>query len=229
MLNAAKHFISKIPVIGKVARLVYRQTKPKSELIFRSSPQYWEDRYRAGGNSGAGSYNRLAQFKADTLNDFVREHRIQSVVEFGSGDGAQLALAQYPRYIGYDISPKVIEICRAQFNGDPTKEFRLVGDLRPVSTDLSLSLDVIYHLIEDEVFDHYMRQLFDAATRFVIIYSSNEDKDWSARHVQHRQFTRWVEQNRPEWKLQKVIPNAYPFDEKDQDNTSFADFYIFER
>ena len=48
-----------------------------------SSADYWEARYRDGGNSGAGSYGRLALFKARFLNDFVRSENVQSVIEFG--------------------------------------------------------------------------------------------------------------------------------------------------
>jgi SAM-dependent methyltransferase len=228
MLNALKKHVASTPIIGSLAKAVYRRLRP-SLIPFRTSSQYWTDRYERCGNSGAGSYNRLALFKSDFLNNFVREHNIQSVVEFGSGDGAQLALAEYPCYIGYDISPKAVELCKNRFRGDYTKEFRLVGDMQPSSADLALSLDVIYHLIENDVFDRYMHQLFDAASRFVIIYSSNEDKAWTGLHVRHRHFTPWIEQNRPEWKLHRIIPNAYPFDEKDQDNTSFADFHVFAR
>ncbi len=36
-----------------------------------------------GKNSGAGSYNELAEFKANVLNDFVRENDIQTVIEYG--------------------------------------------------------------------------------------------------------------------------------------------------
>jgi hypothetical protein len=32
---------------------------------FSGSKAYWENRYADGGNSGAGSYNRLADFKAE--------------------------------------------------------------------------------------------------------------------------------------------------------------------
>src|SRR5262249_52775171 len=67
---------------------------------FKSTGDYWDSRYRRGGNSGAGSYGRLAEFKAEAVNRFVRENHILSVVEFGCGDGAQLELAQYPRYTG---------------------------------------------------------------------------------------------------------------------------------
>ena len=51
---------------------------------FTTSSDYWEQRYKTGGNSGAGSYNRLAEFKANFLNRFVIEHEIRSVIEFGS-------------------------------------------------------------------------------------------------------------------------------------------------
>jgi hypothetical protein len=77
------------------------------------------------------------------------------------------------------------------------------------------------------VFDAYMRRLFESARRFVIVYSSNMDQDWPRKHVRHRQFTRWVEQNKPDWYLQSTLKNAYPYDPADPDQTSFADFYVF--
>ena len=55
-----------------------------------------EKRYSAGGNSGAGSYSQLAEFKAQVLNRFVATHDVKHIIEFGSGDGNQLALAEYP-------------------------------------------------------------------------------------------------------------------------------------
>ncbi len=61
---------------------------------------YWENRYRRGGTSGAGSEGALADYKARFVNDFVAEHRIDSVIEFGCGDGRQLEGMRYPRYLG---------------------------------------------------------------------------------------------------------------------------------
>jgi hypothetical protein len=55
------------------------------------------------------------------------------------------------------------------------------------------------------------------------------DQDWSRKHVRHRQFTRWIAGNKPEWGLRSVTRNPYPFDVADQRNTSFADFYVFAR
>ena len=197
---------------------------------FRTSGEYWEQRYRSGGNSGAGSYSRLATFKAEVLNDFVARNNVTTVIEIGSGDGAQLTLAEYPSYTGIDVSQVAVDSTRRLFADDGSKRFIHTSEVTATDrAELALSLDVIYHLVEDAVFDSYLRQLFDAATKYVIVYSSNTDKFWSSPHVRHREFTRWVQENRADFALAETIPNRYPYDKADPDNTSFADFYIFER
>ena len=114
------------------------------------------------------------------------------------------------------------------FAADATKRFLRSDSVPPgLKADLALSLDVIYHLVEDHVFDAYMRRLFESARRFVIIYSSNADQETPAEHVRHRQFTRWVEHNRPGWHLHSYHKNSYPFDSQNIEQTSFADFYVY--
>lgn len=195
---------------------------------FSNSADYWEDRYRSGGHSGAGSYSRLAAFKAEVLNDFVARNAIRSVIEFGVGDGAQLQLAEYPDYVGVDVSKTVVDATRAKFAADRSVRILHTSEVRDeYKADLALSLDVIYHLVEDGVFDHYMRSLFAAAKRYVIVYSSNFDSSWPDPHVRHREFTRWVEAKQPEFTPAKTIENRYPYCKKDPNNTSFANFHIF--
>lgn len=182
-------------------------------------------------SSGAGSYNNLAKFKAEILNEFVREHKVQSVLEFGCGDGNQLSLAEYPSYIGLDVSKTILENTKNKFSSDKTKKFYLVEDFIQSNfpqVELSLSLDVIYHLVEDEVFDEYMKNLFASSCKFIGIYASNKEENY-ASHVRHRKFTSWIEKNAKEWKLYKFIPNKYPFDEKNPNHTSFADFYFYKK
>lgn len=224
----------KIPLLGP--RLVH---KPAAEtpasageqsVPFTSSAEYWDKRYTLGDNSGPGSYGRLAHFKAKFLNGFVRKQRILSVVEFGCGDGSQLALAKYPQYTGVDVSQKAVDLCRGRFAGDASKRFLPLEDIpESLRAELALSLDVIFHLVEDGVFDAYMRRLFDSATRFVIVYSSNKEQPWPNPHVRHREFTKWVAENRPDWRLHSVVKNRYPYDPADPEHTSFADFYVFAR
>lgn len=201
---------------------------------FESSSTYWENRYKTKGNSGSGSYGRLALFKADVLNTYVSDNNIHTVIEYGSGDGHQLTLANYPEYLGFDVAQTAIELCRDLFANDSTRTFALYNDYNSEKADLTLSLDVIYHLVEDSVYEHYMERLFDSAKDHVIIYSSNSpDKDafkgHGSEHVRHRCFTDWVTQHRPGWSLVQEIANPYPYSKDDHDNTSLADFFIFRK
>jgi len=47
--------------------------------------------------------------------------------------------------------------------------------------------------------------------------------------VRHRKFTNWIAANAPTWQLFEQIPNRYPFDPAKPDQTSFADFYVYQR
>ena len=223
-----KTLLKKIPFVGKWMQGLYRMFNPSGK--FGGSKRYWIERYRDGGNSGHGSYNQMAEFKARILNDFVSKRGISSVIEFGCGDGNQLRYAEYPRYAGFDISPDAVTRCRDLFANDASKSFTLVGDYSGETAELTLSLDVIFHLVEDAVFEDYMRRLFDAAEQWVIVYSSNYDdrRKGKSPHVRHRRFTSWIESNRADWKLVEHIPNRFSF-EGDTRTGSFSDFYIFKR
>lgn len=227
--NDLKELVKKIPIIGGLARSIYRtcinQPKP-----FPGSMEYWEQRYHLGGNSGPGSYNALAEYKAEVLNSFVKNNNIITVIEYGCGDGNQLTMAEYPTYIGFDVSPEAIARCNKNFAGDKTKAFKLMHEYAYEIAQLTLSLDVVYHLIEDNVFVDYMKRLFSSSNQFVIIYSSNNDdnRDNHAPQIKHRKFSDWIEKTQPQWKLLRHIPNRYPYT-GDFVKGSFADFYIYER
>jgi len=222
-MSTLKQSIVRIPLIGDVARKIYYKVNP-----FPGSETYWDQRYKSGLTSGDGSYGKLARFKADILNEAVLEHNIKTIIEYGCGDGNQLKLAQYPQYLGFDVSPAALSLCRREFAGDATKKFRLMSEYAGETADLTLSLDVIYHLVEDEIYQPYMHRLFQSATSFVIIYSSNGVQNSDATHVRHRKFTDWVKTNATEWTLLNHIPNIFPH-HKDNKKGSFADFYIYHR
>ena len=199
---------------------------------FAGSSAYWKTRYDEGGNSGGGSYGHLAQFKAEVLNTLVAQHGVRSVIEFGCGDGNQLALASYPGYVGLDVSPRAITLCQQRFADDPTKSFFLYDSLCFVDhhglfrADMTLSLDVIFHLVEDHIYTAYMTHLFAAAERFVVIYSSDCDEQGRQAHVRQRRFTSWISANCSSWALKQRIPNRYPLERHDG-RTSFCEFFIF--
>jgi hypothetical protein len=216
-------------MMEKFSFYLHRRLFPMRE--FETSSRYWEDRYRTGGNSGYGSYGNLGEYKGAIINEFIKNIKIETVVEFGCGDGNQLKYFDFKSYLGYDVSKTAVKICKRLYRYDKTKTFRLLDCYVPFKADLTLSLDVIYHLIEIEVFHDHMRKLFDTTDRFVIIYSSNSDEHENNNkgdHVKHRNFTNWIKNERPNFELIKYIPNMYKYNGNGI-SSSYSDFYIFEK
>jgi hypothetical protein len=196
-----------------------------------TSSDYWEERYLKGGNSGPGSYGQLATFKAEVINDLVKENQVKTVIEFGCGDGNQLMLYNFPNYLGFDVSEEAVKICKNTFSKDSTKEFKTMNSFKQENAELTLSIDVVFHLVEDAIFEAYMNTLFDSSTKIVLIYSSDFDDKPDALiswHQRNRNFSKWVERNRPDFVLKKRTPNRFPYT-KDEKNSSFADFFLYER
>ena len=194
------------------------------------SAAYWEGRYAAGGDSGAGSAGRLAEHKAEVLNRFLAEHQVRSVIDLGCGDGRQAALLDAVDYLGFDVSPSAIERCLTLHADDPHKRFALLDDYAGETAELAISLDVLYHLVERPVYESYLGLLTGCATRFLAIYSSDVDRPRRAdgAHIRHREFSAWIRRNAPQWQPMGHVPNPYPFT-GDRKQESFADFYFFSR
>ncbi len=221
-----KRTVAAIPILGPLLKRAYFA---RQRQAFADSTSYWLKRYDKGGKSGWGSYGKFARFKAEVINGFVQERGIRTVIEYGCGDGNQLQLGVYGQYLGFDISPTAIEMCQARFAADPSKAFRLMDDYHGETAELTLSLDVIFHLVEDEVYEPYMQRLFASSTRYVAVYSSNTDTqvEMQSPHVRHRRFTDWVAAHAPAWNLIRHVPNPYPDMSGDPSQGTFADFYIY--
>jgi SAM-dependent methyltransferase len=194
---------------------------------FPGTSNYWENRYKQGGNSGEGSYNYLAEFKAKVINELLKKYNITSVIEFGCGDGNQLSLCNYQKYIGLDVSKTAITLCIEKFKNDQGKSFFLYDSIAfqdnhgVFKADASFSLDVLYHLIEEDVFEKYLRHLFQSASQHVVIYSSN-DTQYESFHEKNRSFTKWINMNIRGWELAEKIDNIHRNDTK-------ADFFIYRK
>ena len=202
------------------------RTRRVYERLFDST-EYWESRYESGAWSGPGSYGEHAQFKADVINEFVRDHDVDTVVEFGCGDGNQIALGEYPRYVGMDVADAAVDRCRERFTADETKRFEYYDPATfdrhdDLDADLVLALEVVFHLVEDEVFEQTMRDIFETSDRYVILFSSNyEDPAPTEKHMRHRRFTDYVEREFPAFELVDFVKN--PFEDR------LSDFYVYER
>ena len=195
-----------------------RRIKSIRNKLFPGSASYWEKHYSMGGDSGTGSYGRSAEYKANFLNQFVKENHIKSVIEFGCGDGNQARQFHFPSYLGVDVSATAIQKCVDVCKNDPSKQFFTDDKIADgVKAELALSLDVIYHLIEDDIYENYMKALFNSATRYVIIYAWDVESD-KEYHVKHRKFSEWIKDNVADFRLITKVKSS-----------TFSDFYLYER
>jgi len=169
---------------------------------------YWEDRYAAGGNSGAGSYGEYAEHKADIINEYIDKFDIETISDFGCGDGNQIwMLKGFDDYYGYDISAYALHLCNEKFKHDDRYHFcSLMTDLP--KADLCLSLDVLYHIIPTVDWGTYLTYLFEKSKKYVLIFSSNHDRnDPNVTHIFHRKFTDWIEENYKNFELVEETEN----------------------
>jgi hypothetical protein len=175
------------------------------------SAEYWRKRYQSGGNSGSGSYGALADFKAAALNKFVANHGITSAVEYGSGDGNQLSLLTISGYQGLDVSATAIENLRIRFCNDASKTFLEYdpdnfSDARSVAAEISLSMDVILHLTEEERYEKYMQNLIESSEKYIGIFNTATEVQLEkmAQHNRYRDHRIWMEASAPHFREVEV-------------------------
>ena len=157
---------------------------------------YWENRYKTGGNSGSGSYNEDAKFKATVINNYIVKYGIKTISDFGCGDGNQISLLSgFALYHGYDISNFIIDKNTVRFANTGNMFFyKNIKDLP--ESDLCMSLDVIYHLVGENDYEEYLTELFTKSKKYVLIYSTNRNSDANElSYCCHHIFTDWVDKN----------------------------------
>jgi len=174
----------------------------------------WNTRYQNGGDSGLGTHHELLhKFKIDYINSVISKYKLSCVYDIGCGDGHQMKdLDDKVSYIGTDISNVAIDMCKLKYK-NKNKSF-IYYDETSNCADINISLDVIYHILEEDVYNEYMNRLF--TTNYVLIYSSDHDSVKNG-HVFHRKFTDDVPNN---YKLIEKVENPYK-------NLSSADFYLY--
>ncbi len=194
------------------------------------SKKYWELRYKNDWNSGDGSYGESSLAKAKVFNQILLDYQIDSVIEFGCGDGHQLSLYKIKNYLGLDVSETVIRQILKKYSNDPSKYFMHYNpelfrlDSHFLKADAVISVDVIFHLVEDEVFTRYMKQLFNTSNKYVIIYATDfEEGAKTVAHVKNRKFTSWVSDNIKGWKALERRTALSPSGEK------FLDWVIYKK
>ena len=190
-----------------------------------NSTYYWENRYKENRFSGKGSYGKFAEYKADIINSYIVKYQIKDMIDLGCGDGNQLSLFCCSNYTGYDVSTVVIQKCREMYKNDESKKFfALDKNTQIKKADLCISCEVIFHLVENDVYKEHLHTLFNSSNKLVIIFSSNCNGGLpEPKHVKHRKFTDDVKKF-VDWKQIKVLANPFIYP-----NESFSNFYIYEK
>ena len=193
---------------------------------FGTSEAHWQRHYEHGGDSGPGSYGASANYKADLINQAIREHGIHSIIELGCGDGNQLGYLEIDQYIGLDISKVAIHRCVARYGDNAKRSFILYDQnyfhdpLHVVSAECAISLDVIFHLVEDDVFARYVKNLFDCGRRFVMIYAWDFEQTHAGHvSVRQRKYSDYIAANISDFRVAWHVPHT----------DTFCDFYLYER
>ena len=151
---------------------------------------YWEARYAYGKRgSGVGSRGDAAKRKAAFVNSLITERNVSSVIDWGCGDGVVARLIEAPRYVGVDVSPSAVAVShmRADAPGRTWLTYDGVTSPELPPADLALSLDVIFHLIDDVLYRRHLELLFGSAP-LVCVHSSNRDEDAKVEHMRSREF-----------------------------------------
>jgi len=208
-------------------KLIMNKINKKNNSIEHKSfnvSNYWENRYTVGKNSGFGSYGENAEYKSNILNGVIREYKINSLIEFGCGDGNNLGLYKINNYIGFDIAKKAIDICINTYKNDESKTFIyyepfLFKASNAFKADITISFEVLFHLVEDRMYKKYIHDLFISSKKYVLVFSTNFIQESEAIHMKYREFTKDVPLN---FKLVKFIKTPSHLN-------LLSDFYLFER
>ena len=180
--------------------------------------KFWNTRYKDNWRgSGEGSRGQLALFKAWLVNSLITEKGIRSVVDLGCGDGVIASMLEVRTYTGVDVSSTAIEMCKQVFAARSRRHFQTFEEIIPYA-ELALSLDVLYHILDDDEYILYLATLFSVAQDYVVIYSCNFEGE-ARNHIKPRMFTKDVPS---EWGLELHLPNMYP-------KESWSEFFVYKR
>lgn len=189
---------------------------------------YWEERYKNGGNSGAGSYDKIAEYKGRVINNLCLKYTVDIVAEYGCGDGNNLRLyTNIKNYVGYDVSNTAILQRQKEYITDRTKTFihydgtRAPWNGSPLPIyDMTMSLDVLYHLVDINIWKTYLENLFTTSSKIVVIFATDIDRP-ASNHVLFRKFTQYIATHFKCWSLEPEPPKEV------QKGTS-ARFYVYQ-
>lgn len=189
---------------------------------------YWEARHRARLGTPAARIGPIGSMKIRVVNRLYEQFGVATHMDFGCDDGRLLEHIHAERFVGVDISGTLLRNLKNKFPDESRWKFIHVKELDAAyPCDLVTSLDVVHHLVEDQIFAAYMKRLFKFATKVVCIYSSDHEFSGGARHVRYRDFAAYIAQHFPGWQLTETIENPNVSKEEQKLGIPPSRFFIY--
>ncbi len=185
------------------------------------SIEIWKNR---PNNSGSGSRGELALFKASFINDFIKEKNIKSIIDFGCGDLYNASLFEVKEYLGIDIVDHQIphKVLAKSFK---TTVARFDEIKIKKNSDLVICLDVLYHILKDELeyLKNTLEKIFQTSNKYIIIYAQDsldiKNNNMTPIHIYNSPWRQILEE--------KNIKLIYKQEKCRQGTT--AKFFIYEK
>lgn len=184
----------------------------KNKKINFEVSTYWDNRYRSGGGSGAGSEGTYLEIKKKVILPIINELGIKNIEDFGCGEGSLIPYLPLDRYKGYDISPTIINKLKNKYGGSTKYEFNLINEACVGEPDMALSLDVFFHLVEDSVCDEYLQKIIGSRPKWILFLTWNSKVIYTEHikgtHVRYRDLTRHMHCF-DSYTLDRIIPHNH--------------------
>lgn len=138
--------------------------------IDTENSNYWENRYKNGGNSGAGSRGLLRLWKWKQINRYI-DIKDSYVIDIGCGDLAFWKHHGCRDYIGMDLSQTRIDENRQMY---PKLDFvawnaAIPYKFKPAET--VLCLDMLFHVMDDADYVRILHNLATYSKDYIFIYT----------------------------------------------------------
>lgn len=178
--------------------------------------EYWDTRYKRGDSSGFGSVGKLREFKWDIINKYAGN--VNEVIDVGCGDLSFWEGRNCSKYSGIDISPTIIDR-----NKKIRKNWKFICSPADVKIDISsnivLCLDVLFHIMDDDIYLKILNNLMSYSNNLVFIYTWKINPFLNINHLKNRFINLLLKEN--ELNDKRLVKIKY------QKYRKFSNYFLF--
>lgn len=131
---------------------------------------YWEEHYKKGGTSGAGSIGEYRRWKWEIIDKYAKS--VDDVIDVGCGDLSFWEGRDFPNhYTGIDISQTIVERNRKS-RPNLTLLCSSAEDYVNIGTaTIVFCLDVLFHIMDDSIYEKILSNLTRYSSHWIFIFT----------------------------------------------------------